>query len=84
VRSGLSALEAAIDGSVIVPGSPDYEERKPAWARFHHIRPEAVVVCATPADVPETIAFARHAGLDIAPRGAAGTVSSDARLREGS
>jgi hypothetical protein len=34
-----SALQAAIEGDVILPDSPDYESaRKPSIARFHHIR----------------------------------------------
>jgi len=43
------ALHAAISGEVILPGSPDYESaHKPAIARFHGVRPLAVVLCRTP------------------------------------
>jgi len=63
------ALQAAIAGDVLLPGSPGYEDaRKPAIARFHGIRPQAVVRCRTPADVSETIALARRAGLRTAAR----------------
>jgi FAD/FMN-containing dehydrogenase len=55
-----SALEAAIDGEVVRPDSPDYDSaRKPAIARFQSIRPAAVVRCRTPDDVAETIRFAQ-------------------------
>jgi FAD/FMN-containing dehydrogenase len=48
---------------------PGYESaRKPATARFHDVLPQAVVRCVTPADVSETISFARRAGLRIAAR----------------
>jgi FAD/FMN-containing dehydrogenase len=61
---GLAALEAAIEGTVALPGSPDdVRVRKPAWAQFADIEPAAVVLCTTPADVAETIAFARRLGL---------------------
>jgi FAD/FMN-containing dehydrogenase len=64
-----SALEGAIEGDVVVPGSPDYEQaRKPAIARFHDARPQAVVRCETAEDVAEAIAFARRAGLRAVPR----------------
>ena len=54
------ALQRAIDGDVVLPGSPEYESvRKPVMARFEQVRPAAVVRCATPADVAATLA---HAG----------------------
>jgi hypothetical protein len=38
------ALQASIAGEVVLPGAPEYESaRKPAMARFHHVRPQAVV-----------------------------------------
>jgi FAD binding domain len=37
-------------------------------ARFENVRPEAVVLCKTPADVSATIAFARRIGLQVAIR----------------
>jgi FAD/FMN-containing dehydrogenase len=64
------ALQGAIAGQVVPPGSPDYElVRKPPIARFHDVWPQAVVRCRTPADVAETILFARRAGLETAARG---------------
>jgi FAD/FMN-containing dehydrogenase len=64
-----NALQGAIAGEVILPGSQDYESvRKPAIARFHDVRPQAVVRCATPEDVAETISLARRSGLPAVPR----------------
>jgi FAD/FMN-containing dehydrogenase len=63
------ALQRAIDGSVVLPRSPDHDlVRKPAMARFENVRPEAVVLCATPADVSAAIEFARRVGLQTAVR----------------
>src|SRR5829696_2223436 len=63
------ALQRAIAGGVILPSSPEYESvRKPAIARFHDVRPQAVVLCETPADVSETISFARRSELRTATR----------------
>jgi FAD/FMN-containing dehydrogenase len=63
------ALAHAIAGEVVAPGSPDYEAvRRPAIATFDHVRPQAVVRCTTPADVSETLAFARRIGVHVVPR----------------
>jgi FAD/FMN-containing dehydrogenase len=66
---GLAALESAIEGRV-VRHTLDHELlRKPAWHQFMDVRPEAVVLCATPADVAETIRFARRVGAVTVARG---------------
>jgi FAD/FMN-containing dehydrogenase len=63
------AHERAVAGDVLLPGSQEYESlRRPAIARFDAVRPDAVVACSSPADVAETIAFARRAGLHVAVR----------------
>jgi FAD/FMN-containing dehydrogenase len=71
-----AALQAAIAGAVILPGGPDYESvRKPVMARFDNVRPAAVVLCTTPADVAATIAFARRAHMHTAIRGGGHSVA---------
>jgi FAD/FMN-containing dehydrogenase len=63
------ALQGGIAGEVVLPGSPaDQELPAPFNARFHDVRPRAIVLCATPEDVAETISFARRHGLACAPR----------------
>jgi FAD/FMN-containing dehydrogenase len=63
------ALQRAIAGEVVRPGSPDYEvARLPAIARFRDVRPAAVVRCRAPEDVAETLRFARAEGLPTAAR----------------
>src|SRR6266508_5573559 len=64
------ALEPAISGGVILPGSPDYQRTYRALnARFDDVRPHAVVRCGTPQDVAECIHFARQQGMAVATRG---------------
>jgi FAD binding domain/Berberine and berberine like len=64
-----AALQASIDGEVVLPGTPRYEEvHRPAIARFQNVRPRAVVRCVGPADAAETLAVARRAGLATAVR----------------
>jgi FAD/FMN-containing dehydrogenase len=63
------ALEGAIEGELILPGSPEYETvRKPPMVRFENVRPAAIVLCERPADVAEAIALARRFGLQMATR----------------
>ena len=60
-------LTEALEGEVVLPGSPRYDEvRKPQIPRFHDVRPQAVVLCQTTEDVAEAIAFARRSGIDVA------------------
>jgi FAD/FMN-containing dehydrogenase len=62
-------LTAALDGEVVLPGSPRYDEvRRPQIPRFHDVRPRAVVLCQTTEDVVEAVAFARRSGVKIAVR----------------
>jgi FAD/FMN-containing dehydrogenase len=63
------ALQSAIAGNVVLPGSSDYESvRKPAIFLFQDVRPKAVVLCRTPTDVSETISFAIRYRLPTATR----------------
>jgi FAD/FMN-containing dehydrogenase len=65
-----AALDASLAGSVVLPSAPSYDVvRRPAEPRFDHLRPRAVVRCAGPADVAETVAFARRAGMPAVVRG---------------
>jgi FAD/FMN-containing dehydrogenase len=65
----IDGLAGRIAGEVLVPGVPGYESaRKPAMARWHDIRPRAVVICESASDVAEALAFARRSGVHVAPR----------------
>src|SRR5512132_1144781 len=69
MTADLRALQPVIDGDVVLPGSAGYESvRKPVMARFEHLRPAAVVRCATPADVAATLAVAGGLRLRTAIR----------------
>ena len=69
-------LQRAIDGRVVLPNSPDYgSAHKPEMVRFHHVLPEAVVLCASPADVAATIAHARQHRIQMAIRGGGHSVA---------
>jgi FAD/FMN-containing dehydrogenase len=68
-ESAWQDLRASLEGEVVLPGSPRYDEvRRPQIPRFHDVRPQAVVLCRTPEDVVEAIAFARRSGIEVAVR----------------
>ena len=65
----IEGLAGRVAGDVLVPGAPGYESaRKPAMARWHDIRPRAIVMCEGASDVAETLAFTRHSGVHVAAR----------------
>lgn len=67
--AGWAALAGAVE-EVALPPSARYETlRRPADPRFGHVRPAAVVRCATPAGVAAAVASARGAGLPAVLRG---------------
>src|ERR671917_1626187 len=69
IETGWRDLTAALEGEVVLPGSPRYDDvRKPQIPRFHDVRPRAVVLCRTPGDVVEAVAFARRSGIEVAVR----------------
>jgi FAD/FMN-containing dehydrogenase len=69
IESAWRDLTAALEGEVVLPGSARYDEvRRPQIQRFHDVRPRAVVLCRTAADVAEAIAFARRSGIEVAVR----------------
>ncbi|MEV7229576.1 FAD-binding oxidoreductase [Polymorphospora sp. NPDC051019] len=64
-----SSLARSLDGELLLDSDPAYEwTRKPFIARFDEILPQVVVMCATPQDVIEALAFARRNDIDFAVR----------------
>src|SRR5215831_4474376 len=69
VETSWRELMAALEGEVVLPGSPTYDKvRKPPIPRFRDVRPQAIARCRTPADVVEAIAFARRSGITVTVR----------------
>src|SRR5262245_41373765 len=69
IETAWRELTAALEGEVVLPGSPRYAEvRKPPIPRFDDVRPQAVVLCRTHADVVEAIAVGRRSGIAVTVR----------------
>lgn len=65
----LTALQNAVLGEVILPGSEAYEiARRPPMARFQDILPQAIVRCRTPSDVVAALSLVRRTGTALAVR----------------
>lgn len=62
-------LGASLDGELVLPADPGWEEARTAWNLAVDQRPAAVVLAESAADVAETMRAARVAGLRVAPQG---------------
>ncbi len=65
-QTSLDALRAAIQGAVIAPDDPEYDEARLAWNRVVDQHPALIVRAQTAADIVEAVRFARGAGMGIA------------------
>jgi len=64
------AFAGRLQGQLLRPGQSGYEtHRRVANARFDAVLPQALVRCASAADVTAALAFARQTGLPLVPRG---------------
>jgi FAD/FMN-containing dehydrogenase len=70
VQPDWAALQASVDGSVVLPQTPAYDDvRRSQIVNFWDVEPQAVVLCRTGSDVVETLRFATRAGLPFVVRG---------------
>lgn len=61
-------LHAELDGEVILPGDPGYDEARAVWNGRFDPKPVAVVRCRGTGDVEAALRFAREHGLPISVR----------------
>ena len=66
--ASITELDAGLDGRIIVPGDPGYDEARTMFYGGHDLRPAVVVRAASADDVVRTIAYAQDAGLELAAR----------------
>jgi FAD/FMN-containing dehydrogenase len=65
----IEAFEAGLHGSVILPGSPGYDEARQVHSALSDRRPALIVRAADAADVASTVVLARESGLQLSVRG---------------
>ncbi len=71
-------LSNQIQGRVIVPGDPSYEETRQIWNAMIDRRPAVIVECACASDVPVALAYARDNNIEISVRGAGHNIAGNA------
>jgi len=80
----LADLEAMVDGDVLAPGVPGYEQARRIYNGMIDRRPAAIVRCVGAADVVSALHFARVRGLEITVKsgghGVAGSAIGDGVL----
>jgi FAD/FMN-containing dehydrogenase len=76
-------LQSTIQGSVIRPGDPEYDESRQIWNAMIDRRPGVIVRCANANDVAVTVGFAREQGLLVAIRGGGHNIAGNAICDDG-
>jgi FAD/FMN-containing dehydrogenase len=67
--SAVDALRTQVEGEVVAPDDPAYDEARKVYNGMIDKHPAAVVRCAGPGDVVAVIEAARAEGLDLSVRG---------------
>jgi FAD/FMN-containing dehydrogenase len=68
VISRYDALRRALEGTVITPDDPGYDEAREVWNGDIDRRPSVVAYCTSAQDVARAVSFAREASLEISVR----------------
>ncbi|MGD0374902.1 MAG: FAD-binding oxidoreductase [Streptosporangiaceae bacterium] len=71
VSRGIDGLRRAMEGPVITPGDPDFDDGRRVWNAGIDRRPLVIARCASAADVIGAIGLAREHDLEISVRGGA-------------
>jgi FAD/FMN-containing dehydrogenase len=83
METDVSMLKSKVNGAVVLPDDPDYDEARKIWNAMIDRRPAVIVRCADADDVAPAIQFARERGLDIAIRGAGHNIAGNAICADG-
>lgn len=76
-------LKSNLNGKVILPDDPDYDESCKIWNAMINKRPSAIIRVADANDVPHAIAFAREYGLELSIRGAGHNIAGNSLCDDG-
>jgi hypothetical protein len=83
VSGGLKELRAEMDGPVVVPGDPEFDERRRMFNGEIDRRPSVIARCASAADVVTAIRFAHDHRLELSVRGGAHNTAGSAVCDDG-
>jgi FAD/FMN-containing dehydrogenase len=68
-------LQARLQGSLLLPGNPGYEDARSVWNAMIDRRPAAIARCVGVADVLACVAFAGERGLALSIKGGGHNIS---------
>jgi FAD/FMN-containing dehydrogenase len=83
VSEGIDVLRAVMDGGVVAPGDPEFDDRRRVWNAEIDRRPAVIARCASAADVAAAIGLARQHDLQISVRGGAHNTAGTAVCDDG-
>jgi hypothetical protein len=83
VKGGLRELGSAMDGTLITPRDPGFDEGRQVWNAGIDRRPSAIAQCTAAADVVAAIDFARERRLEVSVCGGAHNAARRARAGGG-
>ncbi len=76
--TSLERLQTELQGEVILPGAPNYDDARTLFNAMIDRRPAVIAQCADVEDVVRAVRFGREAGLEIAVRGGGHSVAGKA------
>jgi FAD/FMN-containing dehydrogenase len=79
----IDGLEKQLRGTVLLPGSEEYEASRRIWNAMIDRRPRAIVCCSGPADVQAAVRFAAQEEIYPAIRGGGHNAAGLAMLDDG-
>jgi FAD/FMN-containing dehydrogenase len=81
--AGFDQFAERFSGTVLTPGSTEYEAARGLFNAMIETRPAVIAQCATSDDVTDAIAFARDANLEIAVRAGGHSVAGASSVEGG-
>jgi FAD/FMN-containing dehydrogenase len=71
-------LKQRLDGTIILPGNPGYDEARSIWNGMIDRKPAVIVRCQTEADVQHAVTYARENQLIVSIRGGGHNIAGHA------
>ena len=81
--TGIKEFEASLDGRIINPDSPDYDDARGVWNGMIDKYPALIVRCTIAEDVAKTVTFARSSNIPVSVRGGGHNVAGNAVIDNG-
>jgi FAD/FMN-containing dehydrogenase len=79
----VDALRGTIEGDLIAPGDPGYDQARRVWNGVIDRRPAAIALCSSTGDVVAAVHVAREHDIDVAIRGGGHQVAGSAVCDDG-